>query len=55
MRNYYVLVCDTNIVSNNLTTARNQGGVSSYYQANTCGTATRIPVNRTGRSTPTKS
>lgn len=46
---FWVLVSDTPFVSTDLTTARNQPGVSSYYASALSGPSKTFDVNRTGR------
>ena len=49
LSNFYVLVSDVPFNSTDLTTARNQPGVSSYYFSGTAGNPSAVVINRTGR------
>lgn len=49
LSNFYVLVSDDPFVSTDLTTARNQPGVSSYFVSGQAGVPTNVNVWRTGR------
>ncbi|WP_412538812.1 alpha-L-fucosidase [Longispora sp. K20-0274] len=49
LANFYLLASDNPITSTDLTTARNQAGVSSYYVATMTGASQTIAVNRSAR------
>jgi hypothetical protein len=49
LSNFYVLVSDVPFVSNDLTAARNQAGVSSFNVPGIAGAPTSVAVNRSGR------
>ncbi|GIG62469.1 hypothetical protein Lfu02_68410 [Longispora fulva] len=49
LANFYLLASDTPITSTDLTTARNQAGVSSYYVAGAPSPSVTVAVNRSAR------